>query len=82
MVQGGNWSVEKGSRTINPRGRLDCASFFLLLCGRRRELQQWLVIRGEVTKWWRACGREGRGCGHTATDNAQLGGVLCAAEEN
>ena len=50
MVQGGNWSVEKGSRTINPRGRLDCASFFLLLCGRRellcgRELQQWLDPR-------------------------------------
>ena len=37
MVQGGGWSLREGSFTVNTRGRLDCAIFFLLPCGPRHE---------------------------------------------
>ena len=30
MEQGGGWSLREGSFTVNTRGRLDCAIFFLL----------------------------------------------------
>ena len=56
MEQGGGWSLREGSFTVNTRGRLDCAIFFLLPRGPRHERA------AAVTRWWRACGREGRGC--------------------
>ena len=37
MVQGGGLSTGKGCCTINTRGRLDCATLFMLHGGRRRE---------------------------------------------
>ena len=37
MVQGGGLSTGKGGCTINTRGRLDCATLFVLHGGRRRE---------------------------------------------
>ena len=37
MEQGGGWSLREGSFTVNTRGRLDCAIFFLLPCGPRHE---------------------------------------------
>ena len=79
MEQGGGWSLREGSFTVNTRGRLDCAIFFLLPRGPRheRELQQ----SAAVTRWWRACGREGRGCGLTAATSARPGcAVRCRRE--
>eukprot|EP00964_Phaeocystis_antarctica_P023178 scaffold12965_cov39-Phaeocystis_antarctica.AAC.1 len=79
MEQGGGWSLREGSFTVNTRGRLDCAIFFLLPRGPRheRELQQ----SAAVTRWWRACGREGRDCGLTAATSARPGcAVRCRRE--
>jgi hypothetical protein len=47
--------------TINTRGRLDFATFFVLHGGRRRESCSSGFLHGEVSSWWRAYGRDGRG---------------------
>ena len=61
MMQGGELSTEKGGCTINTRGRLDCATLFVLHGGRRRESCSSGFLHGEVSSWWRAYGRDGRG---------------------
>ena len=61
MVQGGELFTLKGSCTIITRGRLDCATLFVLHSGRRHESCSSGLLRGEVSSWWRAYGRDGRG---------------------
>jgi hypothetical protein len=61
MVQSGGLSIGKGDCTINTRGRLDFATFFVLHGGRRRESCSSGFLHGEVSSWWRAYGRDGRG---------------------
>ena len=60
MVQSGGLSIGKGDCTINTRGRLDFATFFVLQGGRRRESCSSGFLHGEVSSWWRAYGRDGR----------------------
>ena len=61
MVQGGGLSTGKGGFTINTRGRLDCATLFVLHGGRRHESCSSGLLSGEVSSWWRAYGQDGRG---------------------
>ena len=61
MVQSGGLSIGKGDCTIKTRGRLDFATFFVLHGGRRRESCSSGFLHGEVSSWWRAYGRDGRG---------------------
>ncbi len=65
-------AIEKGSCTFNTRGRLECATF-VLHRGRRHDRCSSGLLRGEVSSWRRAYGREGRGWGRTIAGDAQLG---------
>ena len=72
MVQGGGLSTGKSGFTINTRGRLDCATF-VLHGGRRRGSSSSGLLHGEVSGWWRAYGRDGRGWGRTMAGGAAEG---------
>ena len=61
MVQGGGLSTGKSGCTINTRGRLDCATLFVLHGGRRGRSCSSGLLHGEVSSWLRAYGRDGRG---------------------
>ena len=49
MVQGGGLSTGKSGFTINTRGRLDCATFFVLHGGHHRGSSSSGLLHGEVS---------------------------------
>ena len=76
MVQGGGWRRERAASPSTRAADSIARPSSLLL------VRVVLAMRAAaVTRWWRACGREGRSCGLTAATSARTGcAVRCRRE--
>ena len=78
MVQGGGWRRERAASPSTRAADSIARPSSLLL------VRVVLAMRAAaVTRWWRACGREGRSCGLTAATSARpVCAVRCGRELN